>query len=850
MRNPIIFIFILFLANSAFAENVSEDSVCVIPQLSSALSNPFNTRQNAVLAEKLGWKAADNPCGGAFIEPDTISSVPNAGPIDSTLTMITSTGESNFSTTDVSTLQGNVTISQPGREVTAEKVMLFRNQQTGKISLIDLSGGVSYQESGKLLIGKTAQLNVEQKTLTVSEGAYQIARPDKKGTTMHGWGILKKAFREASGTLHLDKTTYTTCSPTDPTWFLKADNLVLNKQTGRGTARDAWMYGGGVPIFYTPYANFPIDNRRYSGFLYPSFEVDNNSGFIVNIPYYFNLAPNYDDTLTASPMTNRGLQLSNLFRYMDSFNEASLSLSYLPDDKEFARFKESIFQDYPPDAGTQPYLNALNNDSNNRAALTFHDTSTFSPKWSGDIDLNYVSDDYYLQDFGSGAQAVTTDQLLNQAELKYQDEHWQFLGRIQGYQTLHDINDSFVQDQYSRLPQLDLNASYPDEDFHLDYALNSELVNFQHVGDFFTGEPYPTGNRLHLSPQVKRPWMTSYGFFTPALALDMTGYNVANNAILHSNGTIEPITEDPDLNITRTLPIFDIDSGLYFDRSFSLGKSDFRQTLEPRVFYLYVPEKNQVNIPIFDTTQPAFNYDQMFLTNRFAGYDRVGDANQISFGLTSRILDGMTNATKLRASIGEILYLHHPTVCLYPECTDSPSTEGSVSPIAGLLSFTPNAKWLASASAAWDPVQSAWNNASGEIRFTPKPQHILKLGYNYVQNGDVINSDPDSSANNLQRVDVAAAWPIMNHWSAVGDYNYNISHNNPQTYLYGLQYDSCCWAVRFVVNRNLTAQTADGNEFRNSYYIQFLFKGLGSIGNNDAGTALSTIPGYSDIFRG
>lgn len=859
MRYTLIFIFILFVASGAYAENVSESSICDIPQLTSPFSNPFHAGPNAIVAEKLGWKSAINLCGGAFVEPAYISSVPNPAPIDSALTMITSTGLSTFSQTGVSTLEGNVDVTQPGREVTAEKVILYRNQQTGKINLIDLSGNVSYREAGKLLVGESAELNVEQKTLTVSEGAYQITRPDKKGTTMHGWGILKRAFREASGTLHLDKTTYSTCSPTDPTWFLKADRLVLNKQTGRGTARDAWLYGAGVPLFYTPYANFPIDNRRYSGFLYPSFEIDENSGLIVNIPYYFNLAPNYDDTLTASPMTNRGLQMSNLFRYLDPINEASLMLSYLPSDREFASFKNTILQDFPPGPGNDPYLSELNNDSNNRAALTFHDKSTFGPKWSGGIDLNYVSDDYYLQDFGSGAQAVTTDQLLNQAELKYQNEHWQFLGRVQAYQTLHDIKETFVQDQYSRAPQLDLNASYLDQPFHLDYAFNSEWVNFQHVDDFFSDEPFPTGNRVHFSPQVKRPWIYSYGYFTPALALDLTSYNIANNGVIEPNvvtcpdGSVSmvcPDVDNPDLNRLRTLPIFNIDTGLYFDRNFSLGKYALKQTLEPRLFYLYVPEKNQNDIPIFDTTLPAFNYDQMFLTNRFAGYDRVGDANQISWGLTSRILDGFSGATKLRASIGEILYFQHPTVCLYPDCIDSPSTEGSVSPISALLSFTPNPKWTATASAAWDPVQSAWNNAAGAVTFSPKPQHILKLGYNYVQNGDVINTDLDSSANNLQRIDAGVAWPITRRWSAVADYNYNISHNNPQTYLYGLQYDSCCWAVRFVTNRILTAQNVDGNEFRNTVYIQFLFKGLGSIGNNDAGTVLSTIPGYQDIFRG
>lgn len=648
-----ILLIIIIIASSAGAVESSlspNPELCSIPTAESLVKNgPMLQSSEALLAEKLGWLVGPNLCGGFFFEPQYISSVPLPPPINSAQTTITSTGMSTFAQKEPSTLEGNVHVTQPGREVTADKIILYRNEQTGKISTIDLKGDVKFQESGRLLVGESSHIDLEKKTVSISQGAYRIARPSVQGP-ISGWGVLEHAVREATGNLIFDKGTYTTCSPTDPTWFLKADHLALNKETGRGTARNVWIYGADKPIFYTPYFNFPIDKRRYSGFLYPSVQFDQDSGFVLNIPYYFNLAANYDDTLTLSPMSNRGVQTTNLFRYLTEDSEGTLLTSFIPYDSEFANFKNTAPEQFPSSTTNDPYLDALNNDSNSRGALSFHDATRFSEKWRGALDLNYVTDDYYLQDFGNGPQAISTDQLLNQAEAGYQDEHWQFLGRLQAYQTLHDINDVFVQDQYMRLPQIDLNASYPDQPYGLDYEFNSEWVNFQHVNDFFTDQPVPTGNRVHVNPQIKLPLNSSYGFLTPAIGVDSTTYGVVNNPNTNSDGLITYT----DLNTTRTLPIFDIDGGLYFDRNFSLGSHAFKQTLEPRLFYLYVPRVDQNDIPIFDTNLPAFDFNQLFLTNRFVGYDRVGDANQLSWGLTSRFLDGFTGQDKLDASLGKL----------------------------------------------------------------------------------------------------------------------------------------------------------------------------------------------------
>lgn len=865
LRILIVPSFLCLISSNAYAfglPNAGSKQDCAATSRSNPIAPQFKSNEQ-LLIERLGWTPAANLCGGYFFESETLHAVPNPPNIDTASTTIATPGQVSFSATGTSVIEGGVTLTQPGREITAEQVILYRNQQTGKINLIDLQGNVAFREAGKTVVGEQSQLNLETKTATFSNGAYRIDRPSSQGPLV-GWGFLRHAIRWATGSLSLDHTTYTTCSPTDMDWYLKADHLYLNKETGRGTARNAWLYGAGIPLLYTPYANFPIDNRRYSGFLYPSSQFDKQSGVIVNFPYYFNLAPNYDDTFTVSPMSMRGIQFNNLFRYLDTNSEATLYGGFLPNDHEFQKFKDTSFFQYPSNINYDPYLADLAEEGNNRSAVAFHEITRVNDNWRGGLDLNLVSDNYYLQDFGNGPQSINTDQLLNQAETAYQNENWQFLARLQAYQTLHLINSNFIQDQYKRLPQINLNASYPDSFYGLDFEFNSEWDNFQHVNDFYSGLPFPTGNRVHVSPQVRLPLITSWSFLTPSLALDLTGYNVANNGVINSSptiistsptiiSTVTPDFNNPDLNLVRTLPIFNIDTGLYLDRFFEIGSHQYKQTLEPRVFYLFVPEHNQNNIPIFDTTLSAFSFDQLFITNRFAGYDRISDANQLSLGLTSRLLDAYNGENKLDFNVGGIVYFQQPTVCLTPTCTNETQWKDTLSPLTALLNYYPNKKWALSSSAAWSPNQNSQNNAGLSLQFIPLAQHILKAGYNFVENGDPINSSDagTSSANDLHRIDLGATWPLVHNWNGMVDWNYNISHSHPQSYLYGVEYNSCCWAVRFVGNRVLAAENNGNPDYRNSFYIQFLFKGLGSVGNNDAGKVLlSTFPNYTDYFRG
>lgn len=848
-------LFLCLLINSALATTAQ---ICPLSE-GGFKSTCSSTTPLSHWAKILGWTptaaSSQNLCGGYYAEPETIRTHPNPQSISDMQMNITSTGTAIYNLNTASIIEGNVTLKQVGREIRADKVVLTPNPKTGQIDQIDLRGDVHFQEAGILVVGKTSHIDMAKKTVVVKEGAYHMVRPSKIGN-MDAWGTADEAHRESPTFSWFKQATYTTCAPTDPQWHIKSKHIALDKNTGRGTAKNVVIYAEEAPVFYLPYLSFPIDKRRYSGFLYPNFGYDNESGAFLRIPYYFNIAPNYDDTLTLIPMSQRGVMANNWFRYLTQKGAGSLQVGFLPNDRAFENLKQTVPQSYPPSSYNNPFLAELAQSSNNRGNVAFHNDLAFNRNWSSVLDVNYVTDAYYFQDLGNNANSINTDQLLNQAVIAYQGERWQFSGMVQAWQTLHPINQTFVSDQYERLPALNLSSFWPDEAYGLNYAFNSEWVYFDHADDFFTGAPYPTGNRLHVNPQISLPWSNSSAFFIPTLGLDATTYSVINNAVVDMNVS-PPIlipNSDPNLNTIRALPIFDLDGGLYFDRDLFLGGKNYHQTLEPRLFYLFVPTTNQNNIPIFDTTLPPFSFDELFRTNRFMGYDRIGDANQISLGLTSRLLSSYTGEEKINASIGAIFYFRKHSVCLYPDCSDDPTIDEQVSPIAAQLSYHLNPQISITGNAAWDATYGQMNNDGVRLQYSPAKGEAINVGYNYVKNGDILNpNNGEDSINNLHRIDLSITWPLPHttHWNVVGDWNYNISHHHPQTYLYGLEYDSCCWAIRLISSRVLQSENSMGNvTFRSAYYVQFLLKGLGSVGDASGASLLqNSIPGYFDLFK-
>ena len=816
------------------------------------------------IAKNLGWvplapKEA-NVCGGYYKEevfaPLNTREVPfMQGPIEITA------DQTQFLQQGVSTLSGKVIVTQPDRIINADKVKLTRDANTGRLTTADLFGNVYLREPGRLVVSKKAHILLTNKTGSLDEAIYRIrlsdvdwrplsqqiiTRQKNPAGKLSGWGSAEHAEAKEHNVLVLNRATYSTCPPVIDSWTLTGKTIKLNRDTGRGEAHNVTLRVKDVPVFYAPYFNFPIDKRRQTGFLFPTISTSGSSGFAITTPYYFNLAPNYDLTFTPTLLSKRGLRLDGLFRYLTPMSHGDLDLVVLPHDPAFADFQEDAANLYPPSKA----LGELEDASATRRFLSWKNKTVFNPHWSSEIDYSYVSDDYYFQDLGNTESIVSTNQLLRQGNVQYQGDNWVFLGQLQHYQTLHPVNQTPIANQYSSFPQLILNGNYPNQAYGLNYQFNNEYIYFtRDKGPLDTTVP-PTASRFNIQPGISLPINRLYGYFTPSLQLATTQYFIGDQ-----------LPDRPNA-ITRVLPIFNVDMGLYFDRTIKFLNTCYQQTLEPRLFYLFVPYKNQNDIPIFDTSLQPFSYEQLFRYNRFSGTDRISDANQIAAALTTRFLDKNTGAEKLRASIGQIYYFRNRavTLCNTPGCQDSLFTPGAtsttedISPIVGKINYYLSSQWSTIANLAWDPHVNHTINGNFNFQYSPAPDHIINLGYNYIRFGDRYASmhpiPVTSRKNNLNQPNISFAWTVYDNWRMVGSYNYNLSHSYPQTYFYGLEYNSCCWAVRLIAGRTFKSLNEhDTPVFNNAIYLQWQLKGLGTVGTSDPSNLLvSGIRGYVDNF--
>lgn len=791
------------------------------------------------IANLLGWMpTATNLCGGYYKEPAIVLSCTSPPDFDAATTTITAEHTISFSTVGTSHLEGSIEVTQPGRKMTADSASLYRDPCSHEISQILLKGNVHYYESGKHLVAQSVFVDLQKKYVKLDNTLYRLSKPTPR-EVLNAWGQAKCVIRKSDSDIMLIKASYTTCPPIHPTWKVVANKLHIDRVRGLGEAVNTYLLVHDFPLIWIPYFSFPVDKRRKTGFLFPTLGYTNDNGFHVSLPYYLNLAPNYDATIAPSYIYRRGIQFESNFRYITCHSDGNLHLEYIPYDSNFAHFRSTAFATYSSNPMNIPSLDRLADNSNGRGMLSFVDCTHFNSHWWGSLNLNYVTDDYYLQDFAYNPFVSSKDQLLNQGEINYASDNWRFLGRIQTYQTLHPVNQQPILDQYYRVPQLYVTSDYPEMPFRLNYQINAETVYFDRPSDFVTKIPRTTGQRLHIAPSIVLPFVYPASFFIPKLQLDATFYEL-------KDAQSEPFPKDN--HITRVLPILRVDTGVFFERCLR----HYKQTLEPHLFYLFVPETNQDRIPIFDTTLPLFGFSQLFRVNRFVGYDRLGDANQLSLSLTTRLLNSETGDQKLRASIGQIIYFKRSNVCLLPDCSNDFYTHKNLSPIVGELNYFFNSAWDGAISIAVDPQDQGLNNTAMRLHYRPSPRRIFNIGYEFVRKGDTLNNyQLNSSQDNLSRINLGLAWQLTNNWQALGYWNYNLSHGHPQAYFYGFQYDSCCWAFRIIASRILTAENLnDQTTYQTNYYAQLELKGLGNIGNSDPGNLLmSSIFGYQDTFR-
>ncbi|HSH86542.1 MAG: LPS-assembly protein LptD [Methylophilus sp.] len=588
----------------------------------------------------------------------------------------------------------------------------------------------------------------------------------------------KQVFFEGQNIKRLKNASYTSCAADVDDWYIKTTSLELNDYTRTGEATNAYVEFKGVPILYTPWMSFSYNNQRKTGLLAPIWGSTSRSGFELLTPYYINISPDMDATIATRVLSKRGVQLQGEFRYLDESYSGSNSFEYLDNDSMTGQ---------------------------NRFYAKLSHLQKFSSHWSGGYNLEKVSDDKYFSEMATRIQVTSRVNLPQTAFLNYNSEHLTFNGTVQRYQNLDNI--SYV---YQRLPQLTM--SYNDEWKGFTTQTGAQYVNFSSMDEM---GKVPEGSRLNVYPSISYPMKNAFGYVTPKIGVQSTQYSLSNNL---------PVGYSEEYNqITRTLPIASLDSGVYFDRQTSLFDTSYTHTLEPRAYYLYIPYHDQSKIPIFDTAFTTLNQNSIFYENQFSGVDRINNANQITLAVTSRLIDSETGIERLSGTVGQRFYFDDLQVYL-PNTTPNSRKSSDI-----LAAFTARLSSRLNLDTYWqyDPDRGNMERNNYLLRYNPEPGKSFSFGYRYT-------------ANVLEQFDTAGQWPLGAGWYGVGRLNYSIRDGNAVQLLAGLEYDAGCWQARGVMQRVQTA-TADANY---AMFFQLELGGLTSIGANPLNVIKRNIPTY------
>ncbi|MGZ8176072.1 MULTISPECIES: LPS assembly protein LptD [Methylobacter] len=643
---------------------------------------------------------------------------------------------------------GNVEMTRADQRSVSNKATYDTVSET-----LDLQGSVYYSEDELALHSESASLNLASDQARLRDALFISPATPLRGRA-------KTIYRENSTLSRYKGVAYTSCRPGNQDWVVHASELKMNKISGQGSAKNAWLEFKGTPVFYSPYMSFPIDNRRLSGFLAPSFGHTQRAGLTLATPYYWNIAPNYDATIRPRYLSNRGALLGGEFRYLTGTSKGSADMEFMTHD--------SILN-------TSRYL------------LGFKDTSQFTPHISSNLNLNKVSDKTYFTDLGNALSMSTySSYLVSQGSLNYVNTGVSLRGSATSYESIDPaITDAGL--PYRTLPRVNLNLNHAFGFMPLNTVMDAEYVYFQH-------STLPNAQRANVRPSVSFPLQTASAFLTPKLSLQHTQYSLSSpkdSAALASN------------SISRTLPVFSADSGLYLEKDVNFSNKSYLHTLEPRLFYLYIPRTDQSTIPIFDSGITDFSFNSMFLENRFSSVDRVQDANQLSAALTTRLVDAKSGREKLKLSVGQIAYFQDRKVNLpgYQEPLPGyfPDTDKLSNLVTDLnLGLTDHLSL--SSGAQWNPHLNRVVRQNIGLHFQNGPGEIINLGYRYRKNivypdfsglrpYDIINSD------------ISFHWPVYNEWSAVGRWSYSLLNNNTQESFIGAEKENCCWRFRVIGRR-------------------------------------------------
>jgi len=664
---------------------------------------------------------------------------------------------------DVIHLRGNATVQRGAQAMSADEITYHR----GNDEVEGRGNVVLYSEGGDRL--KTDEIKLQVTTFVgeAGESEYKLADRQKKSkesdkSIIRARGTAGKIYFEGHDVARMEDVTYTTCVEGNNDVMVYATDLRIDQATGRGVAENLRVHFKNVPVFYFPHVSFPINDDRKSGFLFPHFGVAERSGFVFGIPYYWNIAPNYDATITPRVYSERGVQVGAEFRYLTRDSRGYVYGEALPSDAKF---------------------------NDDRAAFTYKHDQRFNDRLRGSVDVQWVSDSRYFDDFSNDIQISSATYLPQRAELRYSDRHWDLQGRVFAYQSVDDTVSSF-NEPHDRLPQLFARGRYPKGPLGATYELETEVVNFAHKERL-------EGWRFDVTPSVLLPLETVWGYTKPKVSLRHTSYELSNLA-----------NPDDPSNPSRTLPVFSVDSGLFFERRSSWLDVPFIQTLEPRLFYVYIPYENQDDLPNFDTGEGNLNnFGNIFREHRFFGRDRVGDTNNLVLGVTSKMIQADTGKEWMNFSIGQAFFLQDRKVSL----TGQVATE-KVSDFLAEARADLSANWSTYGYLQWDHQENNVREGKLDVFFRMGPRKFIDLGYRY-------------SRDSLEQVTLFAQWPLTPQWHMYFDERYSLRDKENLESKLGVEYDGCCWKTRAYVQRLRESDST----FRDAIVFELELTGLAKI---------------------
>jgi len=726
--------------------------------------------RDELLYEGLPWDFCGPRLGGSGLGGLAEPTTPRDTPVDA----IADRAEYDRANERV-TLQGSVEFTQGDQIVRAERSTYDR--RTGEV---EAEGDVYFEYPGARLTADSGHYSLQTK-----EGELQSVQFRLSGNANLRGTAEEATLLPADRTRYRD-VTYTACPPGRSDWSLRASDLLLDHADGMGTARHARVRLGGVPVLYSPYLRFPIDDRRRTGLLIPSVGSSNTNGTELIIPFYWNIAPNYDATFYPRFMSSRGVMLGAQFRQLTRFQRLEINGEVIPNDAK--------------------------SEKSTRGAIRVEQTGQLGSRWSTAVDYSSVSDDRYLADFGNRLDLTSVRNLPQRGDLRYAGDGYWWLARVQDFQTV-DPTIPASSRPYAQMPHVELNLAPIRAVAPLDVRLNAFYDYFDHSAKVH-------GSRVVALPSVQMPLRRSYGSFIPRARIYYTGYELTD--------------EDPGVPSQQShlIPSLDLDGRLIFEREIDWFGSAAIQTLEPRLYYVLTSYEDQSDTPLFDTTVLDFSFASLFRPNRFTGYDRVGDENRLTVAMTSRTLGSRDGRELFRASIGQIYYFHDQQVQLRGQNVgEGPST----SSVAGELELSPAEAWTARLSLQWNPNQTEdpWEKRVLQLRYAPARKGVFNLAYRYNLG--------QTEAQRYEDTDLSFQLPLTSNVGLVGRWLYSWLNQETVDAVAGIEFGRCCWRLR-VVGRHLKTPTQQ--EGSTSVMVQLELAGLGALGSSIDNLLEQGIYGY------